>query len=141
MAGEYDFPFEDNSFDVVLSGNVLEHVREPWRWMTEAARVTAPSGVVITITPISWPYHPAPVDCFRYYPDGLDALCRFAGLVPLVSWWGSLESPQSSRSFPGVSVQGDGVFTAPGWKKLAYRLLTWPRPVAVDAVSVARKPM
>ena len=62
---EYEFPVESGSYDIVLSGNVIEHVRQIWTWMVELTRICKPNGVVVTINPVSWPYHEAPVDCWR----------------------------------------------------------------------------
>lgn len=42
-----DLPFRDDSFDVVYSSNVAEHVPEPWRMGEEMLRVTRPGGLVI----------------------------------------------------------------------------------------------
>ena len=36
---EYKFPMADNTYDIVLSCNVLEHVRKPWVWVKEVSRV------------------------------------------------------------------------------------------------------
>jgi SAM-dependent methyltransferase len=90
---DYDFPIPDNRFDIVFSGQVIEHVPRVWRWMTELARVTKVGGRVITVNPVSWPYHEAPIDCWRIYPEGMKALCEEAGLVVETSFWGSLENP------------------------------------------------
>jgi SAM-dependent methyltransferase len=97
---EYEFPIEDGAYDAVVSGQVLEHVRKPWRWLPELARVCRPGGVVITISPISWPYHEAPVDCWRIYPDGLRALHEEAGLDVLQCEWGTLERAGLLPRFP-----------------------------------------
>jgi SAM-dependent methyltransferase len=70
---EYLFPLRDNTFDVVLSGQVIEHVRKIWTWYRELARVCRPGGLVITICPVT-PYHEYPVDCWRIYPEGMKAL-------------------------------------------------------------------
>jgi len=43
-------PFPDGSFDVVLAENVLEHVREPARLMSEAHRVLRPGGELHGVT-------------------------------------------------------------------------------------------
>ena len=78
---EYHYPI-DRTFDVVISGQVLEHVRQPWEWMKELARLS--DMYVITIAPATWPYHEAPVDCWRVYPEGMKALYEYAGLQPVV---------------------------------------------------------
>ena len=41
---EYSFPIADNSYDIVLSGQVIEHVRKIWVWMKEVARVCKIGG-------------------------------------------------------------------------------------------------
>ena len=91
MQSEYAIPAPDGTFDVVLSGNVIEHVRRPWIWMQELARVCRPGGVVATITPVSWPYHEAPIDCYRIYPEGMRTLCEDAGLTVELALFESLE--------------------------------------------------
>lgn len=40
----YNFAIEDNKFDIVISGQVLEHVPKVWVWMKELARITKPGG-------------------------------------------------------------------------------------------------
>jgi SAM-dependent methyltransferase len=81
----YKFEIPDNRYDIVLSGQVIEHVPRPWVWMREVARVTTVGGLVITIAPVSWKYHKCPVDCWRIYPDGMNALYEHAGIVPIYS--------------------------------------------------------
>lgn len=80
-SGEYEFPLPSDAFDVVLSAQVIEHVRKIWLWIKELARVCKPGGWVITINPVSWPYHEDPIDCWRIYPDGMRALYDEAGLT------------------------------------------------------------
>jgi SAM-dependent methyltransferase len=88
--GEYVFGIKSEGYDVVLSGQVIEHVRKIWRWMPEVARVCKPGGLVITINPVSWEYHTAPYDCWRIYPDGMRALYEDAGLEVIMSEFESL---------------------------------------------------
>jgi SAM-dependent methyltransferase len=94
---EYSFPIPENTYDVVLSGQVIEHVRKIWVWVRELARICRPGGVVITICPVSWPYHEDPVDCWRIYPEGMRALCEEAGLQPVVIECQNLEPPVKLR--------------------------------------------
>src|SRR5712671_1897710 len=70
-SGEYTFPLADGSYDLVVSGQVLEHVRKVWVWIRELARVCRPGGHVITVNPVNWAYHLAPIDCWRIYPEGM----------------------------------------------------------------------
>jgi SAM-dependent methyltransferase len=49
-------PYEDNSFDVVFSDNVLEHVRDPVVVFREIARVLKPGGAYLAKTPNRWHY-------------------------------------------------------------------------------------
>jgi SAM-dependent methyltransferase len=43
--GEH-LPFEDNSFDIVYSSNVLEHVQDPDKVLQESIRVLRPGGIL-----------------------------------------------------------------------------------------------
>jgi len=80
------FPgIERNAFDIVVSGQVLEHVEYPWLWFAEIARIVRRGGYVITTVPISWKYHEAPIDCWRIYPDGMKALHHWAGLKTILA--------------------------------------------------------
>jgi|HubBroStandDraft_6_1064221.scaffolds.fasta_scaffold246729_2 SAM-dependent methyltransferase len=139
MPSEYVIPVSDDTYDVVISGNVAEHVRELWTWMVELARVTKPGGQIVTISPVSWTYHEAPVDCWRIYPAGMEALSRFAGLAVEFSWWGTLEQPDSKRTYPGRGLDWDRP-NAHGLKYRAKQLIGWPMPIAYDQVTIARKP-
>ena len=100
---EYEFPIEDDRYDIVVSGQVLEHVPRIWRWMREVARVCKPGGIVITINPVSWPFHKSPRDCWRVYPDGMTALYEDSSLEVLLSRWESLETPGHKRYIQGRS--------------------------------------
>lgn len=100
---EYSFPIPDNYYDIVLSGQVIEHVKKPWIWIKELARITKINGMVITINPVSWVYHEVPVDCWRIYPDGMKALYAEGGLEVELSTWESLETPNYRRFSYGIS--------------------------------------
>jgi SAM-dependent methyltransferase len=138
QTGDYTFPVADGTYDVVLSSNVLEHVRKAWVWMREVARVTKAGGHVITVTPVSWPFHEAPVDCWRTYPEGLRALHEEAGLETVMAVFESLEGPGFKRYLPGRC-----------WDWLHWRTrgiyhvvsrLGFPAERAYDTIGVARKP-
>lgn len=64
-------PAPDESFDGVLSSQVLEHVAEPRLYLSEAYRLLRPGGSLILSTHGIWPYHPDPTDFWRWTQDGL----------------------------------------------------------------------
>jgi SAM-dependent methyltransferase len=49
-------PYEDESFDVVVSDNVLEHLDNPLDVFREVHRVLRPGGVFLAKTPNRWHY-------------------------------------------------------------------------------------
>ena len=46
-----ELPLPDNAFDVVWSSEVIEHVADTARWMSEARRVLRPGGRLLLTTP------------------------------------------------------------------------------------------
>lgn len=44
-------PLEDNAFDLVWSSEVIEHVADTGRWLSEVRRVLAPRGRLLLTTP------------------------------------------------------------------------------------------
>ncbi len=72
-----------DSQDVIISGQALEHVEFFWVTMLEIERVMKPGGLCCIIVPSSGPQHRYPVDCWRFYPDGVRALGRYVGLEVL----------------------------------------------------------
>ncbi len=44
-------PFEDGSFDLVWSSEVIEHVADTARWLSEVRRVLVPGGRLLLTTP------------------------------------------------------------------------------------------
>ena len=134
---EYPFPIADNSFDIVLSGQVIEHVRKPWIWMKELARVCKTGGLVITINPVSWPFHQAPVDCWRIFPEGMKSLYEEAGLRVFLCTMESLEPLCSRRSFDGIgAIDGEDRSTLGA---LIKRAVGWPVSRATDVITIGSK--
>jgi 2-polyprenyl-3-methyl-5-hydroxy-6-metoxy-1,4-benzoquinol methylase len=44
-------PFSDNAFDLVWASEVIEHIADTARWLSEVRRVLAPSGRLLLTTP------------------------------------------------------------------------------------------
>jgi SAM-dependent methyltransferase len=68
------------SADVVVSGQAFEHVEFFWFTMMEIMRILKPGGFCCIIAPSSGYPHRYPVDCWRFYEDGMKAMARFAML-------------------------------------------------------------
>jgi hypothetical protein len=135
---EYRFPIGDATYDVVFSGQVFEHVRKIWVWMPELARITKPGGYVITISPVSYPYHCAPYDCWRAHPEGMKALCEDSGLVPELCVSESMDGAKYRRIIGGKGIEQVRGTKAAVWRFLA--LFGFPMQAAIDLVTVARRP-
>ncbi len=46
-----ELPFEDGAFDLVWASEVIEHVADTARWLSEVRRVLAPGGRLLVTTP------------------------------------------------------------------------------------------
>ncbi len=64
-------PFEDHTFDCILSTEVLEHCYDFKRYIEENMRVLKPGGYFFFTVPYLWPLHETPHDNFRYTPYSL----------------------------------------------------------------------
>jgi 2-polyprenyl-3-methyl-5-hydroxy-6-metoxy-1,4-benzoquinol methylase len=51
VEGEGSWPLPDASFDVVWAGEVIEHVADTARWLSEVRRVVRPGGTLLLSTP------------------------------------------------------------------------------------------
>ena len=67
-------PFKDESFDSILSFQVLEHIFEPQDFLSEAKRVLKPGGYMLITVPFMWDEHEKPYDYGRYTSFGLKHL-------------------------------------------------------------------
>jgi SAM-dependent methyltransferase len=86
-------PIPDASCDAVLSTQALEHVAEPDVYLAECARVLRPGGRLLLSTHGVMPYHPDPVDYWRWTCAGLQRavaghgfeVVRFEGIMGLTA--------------------------------------------------------
>jgi SAM-dependent methyltransferase len=67
-------PFKDNSFDVVLSLAVLEHVPNPFQHASEILRVVKPGGIIYVDVPFLQPYHGYPHHYYNMTTKGIQNL-------------------------------------------------------------------
>jgi SAM-dependent methyltransferase len=74
-------PCADESFDAVLSTQVLEHVDDPGLYLSECHRVLRPGGRLLLSTHGMMLYHPDPVDYWRWTCAGLRRIVEDAGFT------------------------------------------------------------
>lgn len=69
-------PFDDSTFDVVISTEVLEHVSDPDAYLTEVKRVLKPGGMFFFTVPFLMSLHEVPYDYYRYTPYALEMIFK-----------------------------------------------------------------
>ncbi len=72
-------PLRNQVFDSLLATEVLEHLFQPQRVLSEWHRVLKPFGFVFLTTPFVWPEHDIPCDAVRYTRYGLESLLKQSG--------------------------------------------------------------
>jgi SAM-dependent methyltransferase len=82
----HHIPLDDASVDIVLCGQMLEHCEFFWLAFSEMMRVLRPGGLMFLIVPSAGPIHRYPVDCYRFYPDSLAALAKYAKCHLIECW-------------------------------------------------------
>ena len=79
MEQPYKIPLRSNSVDVIVSGQVFEHVPFFWASFMELARILRPGGLIIVTIPSRGHTHDV-YDCWRFYPDSLRAIAAVSRL-------------------------------------------------------------
>ncbi len=92
------------SADVIISGQAFEHIQYFWITMLEMARTLKPGGLCCILAPSSGPEHRYPVDCWRFYPDGMRSLANFVKFEVLESTTSWAEHPD-----PGSTIWHDSM--------------------------------
>lgn len=79
-----EIPLDDNSVDVIICIQVLEHLPEPWKVIKEFYRVLKPGGYIYASCPQGEPQHQIPYDFYRYTIFGLQSIFTTNGFS--ISW-------------------------------------------------------
>lgn len=95
MSRPYTLPLPSRSTDVVISGQVFEHIPFPWATMLEVRRVLVPGGLLIVTAPSRGHVH-QPIDAWRYYPDSMRSLAA----------WSRMDLLEASTDFPPPPATG-----------------------------------
>ena len=74
----YDWKeIDENSYDVVVTGQALEHMEFFWLTMEQINKVLKPGGLCCIIVPSTGPVHRNPYDCYRFNEDGVRSLAKY----------------------------------------------------------------
>lgn len=68
---------EDESYDVIVSGQAFEHIEFFWLTMGQIKRVLKPGGICCIIAPSAGPVHRNPYDCWRFNENGMRSLAKY----------------------------------------------------------------
>ena len=75
------------AFGTACCLNVIEHVQNPFRVFAAFYQIMREDSILIVETVFSFPYHPSPLDYWRYTPDALRHLAEGAGFTVLETDW------------------------------------------------------
>lgn len=83
----HDLAVADDTYDVVICSQVLEHLPEPEAVLHELNRVLKPGGRLWLSTPLFFEEHELPHDYFRYTRYGLHHLLQKCGFqISQIEW-------------------------------------------------------
>lgn len=81
----YHIPKKDEAFDLIISGQTLEHVKNPFKLVAEMKRVLVKGGCMVLIAPSEGRDHDR-VDCWRFMRDSFSAIAEECGLELVANW-------------------------------------------------------
>ena len=73
MKHKYVIPEHSERFDIVVSGQTLEHIANPFKIFDELLRVLKTSGIIVIIVPSAGPRHDKK-DYFRFMDDAFEGI-------------------------------------------------------------------
>lgn len=82
-----NLPFENESFNFVITDQVLEHIEDYGKAIQESKRVLKKGGIAIHTTCFINHLHHFPIDFWRFSPDALRYLFRdFSEIIQYDGW-------------------------------------------------------
>lgn len=91
----HQLPFPNETFDIVVCIEVLEHLHTPSLALAEIQRVLRKNGLLLLTTRFIYPLHDTPHDYFRF--------TRY-GLHHLLQGWRMVELEEETRSLEAIAV-------------------------------------
>ena len=77
--------YPEEHFDTIVSTQVIEHIPNPYRMVSQIRKVLKVGGKAILTAPFLVPMHSDPDDYFRFTKDGLSEIFKQAGFEILES--------------------------------------------------------
>jgi ubiquinone/menaquinone biosynthesis C-methylase UbiE len=84
-----DLPYDSDSFDHVISDQVIEHLEDPKKAIEESHRVLKENGIAIHTTCFINYIHRDPIDFWRFSPESLRYLCKDFSEILSCGGWGN----------------------------------------------------
>lgn len=94
MTSEFNTGLPLHYADAVISGQTLEHCRNPFLLTREIFRIIKPGSFALLTAPWLFQIHRYPLDCWRILPDGMKILIEQSGgsclaaYIVLTDCWG-----------------------------------------------------
>jgi len=90
----YEWPTElVNQFDIVISGQTLEHDAFFWKTLKNMASCLKVGGLLCIIVPSGGAIHRYPIDCYRFNPDCVPKWAEWMELNLVESSWNKKDTP------------------------------------------------
>ncbi|MHC1704353.1 MAG: class I SAM-dependent methyltransferase [Tenuifilaceae bacterium] len=132
-----EIPFPDNTFDFVVSSEVIEHVPDPYKAIQELYRVLKPGGTIVLTTPNKiWYFAIWIANTFKLRP--------YQGLE---NWTGWYKMKKNLKNIGFSDVQLTGIHLFPFVSKIIYPILDFFHrfnkvlgPVMLNIAVKAKKP-
>ena len=76
-AYDWEDEIEDETYDLVISGQAFEHIEFFWLTLEQVKRVLKPGGLFFLIVPSTGPVHKNPYDCYRFNENSMKAMAKY----------------------------------------------------------------
>jgi len=94
MTNPFVLPFEDETFDLVVSGQMLEHSANPFKSVAEMHRVLKTGGRLALAAPSAGPRHDAQ-DGWRFMDDAFRFIAEDIGGIEIIADWIHKDAPDT----------------------------------------------
>ena len=109
MPGPFTLPFEDETFDLVVSGQMLEHCANPFKSVAEMKRVLKTGGRLALAAPAAGPRHDVQ-DGWRFIDDAFRFIAEDIGGIKIIADWIHKDAPdERSRKWQDHLFVGEKV--------------------------------